>query len=537
MSSSTLNTSNPMYITWKHHDIRITILGGIMMEGLDRLRVTLKIEHKQAIVRSSLDLYNDGQVEKLVRKTAEHFSLGSAYISKMLEELTNAVESYRITALQKLEVKKPTKVLTPEEKEQAIAFLQEPWLLFRTNELIGKSGIVGEENNRLLMYLIFTSRKRLNPLHVISFAASGTGKSYLQERVGELIPEEDKIEITVLSENAFYYFAPKELRHKLIMIEDMEGAQEVLYPLRELQSKNRLTKRVVVKDKNGTTQTIDVTVEGPVCVAGCTTQESVYEDNANRSFLLYLDESKEQDERIMQRQKQVSAGVVDYVRENKIKTLLKNCQRLLNPISVRNAYALGLTIPPEVIKIRRAHAQYLHFIEAITFYKQYQRQSKVDPQTGDRYIETTLEDIAEANELMKQVLLRKSDELTHAARQYLECIKEYLRKDEKTVFTTKEIRQVYKLHPSNQKRYMLLLLQAGYIRKAEDKAFSFAYEVTSNDEYTSLQDRVKHTLDNSLTRLQEEFNSSATVQKANEPPKSSVTKPSTKKFKSSLKKT
>lgn len=29
------------------------------------------------------------------------------------------------------------------------------------------------------------------------------------------------------------------------------------------------------------------------------TQEQVYEDNANRSFLIYIDESKEQDERIM----------------------------------------------------------------------------------------------------------------------------------------------------------------------------------------------------------------------------------------------
>jgi Holliday junction resolvasome RuvABC ATP-dependent DNA helicase subunit len=67
--------------------------------------------------------------------------------------------------------------------------------------------VIGEETNRLLMYLIFTNRKREHPLHVISFGNSGIGKTYLQEKVGELIPEEDKVEITSLSENAFIILA------------------------------------------------------------------------------------------------------------------------------------------------------------------------------------------------------------------------------------------------------------------------------------------------------------------------------------------
>jgi predicted ATPase with chaperone activity len=33
--------------------------------------------------------------------------------------------------------------------------------------------------------------------------ASGTGKTWLQEKVSELMPEEDKLEITSLSSNAF----------------------------------------------------------------------------------------------------------------------------------------------------------------------------------------------------------------------------------------------------------------------------------------------------------------------------------------------
>jgi DNA primase len=112
----------------------------------------------------------------------------------------------------------------------------------RTNNDIGKTGMIGEENNRLLMYLVFTSRLREQPLHIISLGASGTGKTYLQEKVSELIPEQDKLEITILSENAFYYFDRKELKNKLVLIEDMDGAENVLYPLRELQSKKKISK-------------------------------------------------------------------------------------------------------------------------------------------------------------------------------------------------------------------------------------------------------------------------------------------------------
>lgn len=102
-----------------------------------------------------------------------------------------------------------------EEQNEAIQFLQDPHLMQHTNECIAKSGVIGEEHNRLLMYLIFTSRKREHPLHVISMGSSGTCKSHLQEKVGELIPQEDKIEITTLSENAFYYFGQTELHHRI----------------------------------------------------------------------------------------------------------------------------------------------------------------------------------------------------------------------------------------------------------------------------------------------------------------------------------
>ena len=516
--SNKLDTANPEAITYCTEELGFTILGGVRLEGLDRMRVTLKVEvinrklqHylnnpdiANLALRHNVDLYNDVQTEKLIRKAAERLEVGTSQIAKALADITTQLELYRLQQIEESQQEKvkTKKVLSQEEKEAAINFLMQPNLIERTNEAIGKAGVIGENYNRLLMYIIFTSRKRENPLHIISFGSSGAGKSHLQEKVAELIPEEDKIESTSLTSNALYYFGEYDLQHKLILIEDMDGAETVMYALRELISKKHIIKMVPLKDTKGVTRTITFKVNGPVTVAGCTTQERIYEDNANRSFLIYIDESKQQDENIMNYQRKKSAGAVNTEEEKSIKALLQNTQRLLQPIQVRNPYAELLQIPTEVFKPRRTNAHYLQFIEAVTFYHQYQREKKVDQLTSEHFIETTLEDIAEANKLMKEVLLRKADELSGATRNYFEQLKTLLQEEKQSTFTNKEIRKQLRLPGTTVRRYHNELLQSGYIKLQESKKKKgYVFEIVSYEEYIQLQSSISIVLDDILQKL------------------------------------
>lgn len=527
-----LDITNPDAITYITEELGYTILGGIRLEGLDRLRVTMKTEvinrkfqHylnnpdiAALAIRQNLDLYSITQVEKLARLIAERLEVGVTAVSKALDDITNQLELYRLMQIEEKQQQKikQIKILTEAEIKEATEFLQLKNLMQQTNELIGKSGVVGEELNRLIMYIIFINRKREKPLHIISFGSSGAGKSYLQEKLAELVPEEDKIESTSLTSNALYYYGTYDLRNKLLLIEDMDGASEILYALRELMSKSRITKIFPRKDDKGITRTVEITVNGPVTVAGCTTQEKIYEDNANRSFLIYIDESAEQDEKIMEYQRRKSAGSINQEQERKVKELLQNTQRILKPIAVKNPYAEQLKIPGEVFKPRRSNSHYLQFIEAVTFYHQYQREHKTDAATGEIYIETTLEDIAEANKLMKQILLRKSDELNNATRNYLEQLKNYLKENNRSAFTSKEIRQALRINSSNQKRYMLQLFANGYIKKSTGtRAKGFTYEVVSYEEYTRLQHTISNVLDEGLQKLSAVVHGSPVVQKRN----------------------
>lgn len=533
-----INSINPEQLIYSNGVLTLTVLGGVRLEGLDRMRVTLKVElpdSPRPPLRHNLDLYNDTQVEKLIRKTAEKLEVGTSVIAASIAELTEQLEKYRLEQIKKQQEQQYIrKQLSTEEIEQAKAFLRSDNLLQKTNELIGKSGVIGEELNRLIMYVIFTSRKRENPLHVVSLGSSGTGKTHLQEKVGQLVPEEERIEITTLSENAFYYFGQRELKHRVVLIEDLDGAENVMYPMRELMSKRKISKTIAHKNNKGETKTIHLIVEGPVSVAGCTTKESIYEDNANRSFLLYLDESAEQDEKIMTYQRALSAGKIDREEEQKAATLLQNCQYILEPIKVVNPYAEYLQIPSNVLKPRRSNKHYLDFIETVTYYYQYQREQKADESTGEIFIETTKEDIREANKLMKEILLRKSDEVTGACRNYFEKLKKWLIEEKKTAFTNGQARAALKENHSNQKRYMLQLQDVGLIIKGRgNKKKGYYYEVASMEEYEQRKEKITNILDEILNNLPQEVQSSKEVHQSNEllPPAS--TKKTSKKSKSS----
>ncbi|NJN28512.1 MAG: hypothetical protein HC819_22325 [Cyclobacteriaceae bacterium] len=507
-----LNTDNPQYLVYQSDELLISILGGIRIDVADRLRVTLKVEKGRTSnplhsLRYSLDLYYDDQVEKLIRKAAERLEIGTKSLQIAIAGLTEALESHR---QEQSEKKKPNipeeRIISPEREKQAINFMKRKDYLRELNELIGKAGVVGEEGNRLVLWTTYATRKRADPLHVICLGASGTGKTYLQEKVSDLVPEEDKISGTAISENALYYAQSLNLAHKLFIIEDLEGAGNILYALRELQTKRMISKMVTQKDSKGHLKTEIVTVRGPICLTATTTKERLYEDNANRCLLIYLDGSKAQQEAIMDDQRKRSAGKINKREQQEIKEFLRDMQALYKPIAVRNPYAEQLRIPATVFKPLRTNSHYLAFIEGITFCHQYQRSVSTDGQTGEKYISTTIEDIELANELMKDVLLAKSDELTKACRDFFESLKKHLSRENQPSFYRSDVRSWMRINPNNLKYYLGQLQQYGYLKVIGGNKYKqgYEYEVSDLEEYERLNGTLLNALEEALVKIKGE---------------------------------
>ncbi len=74
------NTSNPNNYQYVTKHLEIHVLGGLKVNKLESLRVTLSLQKVKGtnILRHSIDLYNDTQVEKFVRRIAERLEIGTS---------------------------------------------------------------------------------------------------------------------------------------------------------------------------------------------------------------------------------------------------------------------------------------------------------------------------------------------------------------------------------------------------------------------------------------------------------------------------
>ena len=144
----------------------------------------------------------------------------------------------------------------------------------------------------------------------------------------------------------------------------------------------------------------------------------------------------------------------------------------------------------------------LGFIEAVTFYHQYQREVKKDS-NNQLFIETTIEDIEAAFDLLKDVLFSKSDELTQVTRGFLERLKQWLTQNNVESFTIQQIRKEFRVEPRTIQRYIRELKQYGFIKLVSGFVHrkGFEYTIADTGEYRELKSKIDTHLQSILEGL------------------------------------
>jgi len=518
-----LNTANPDKITYYEGELLFTIWGGIEKDNIHRLKINLLVQlinNDFKYYQDDVNLYSNGQLQRYIKGATEEMECSTTVLKTTIRRLQTGLEEYRLKLVEEeRRASGPrTYKMTKEEETRAMSFLKSKNLVRNTLDAIEKAGLVGEQKNGLLLFFLYLSRLFDEPLHAIIYGRSGSGKTYLQTRISQCLPEESLRTITSLTENTLYYSARDFWKHKVLLIEDLEGVYYAFLPLREFMSKQSITKLTTDKDSKGNNVQKVLFVEGPVCVSGATTQGNIYEDNANRSFLLHIDETLQHMQEVMDYQRKLQAGLVNEKKQDQYRQVLKNAQRLLGRVRVINPYAPQLDIPDCVFKKLRTNMHYLRLIEIITFYHQHQRQLKQDAE-GIPYIETTLEDIEVANWLVKDTLLRKSDELGGDLRGFFESLKYYLSggsagltnqgaKEEQVSFYAKDIRKHFRMHPQKLSRYLTNLEKRGLIKLiSSNRQTGYEYQIISWNDYDLLKNDVD-ILDRILDKLKQKKNPS-----------------------------
>jgi len=501
------NADNPYKITYFTDTGYYYVKGGLRQE-LDSLRVSLVIEntHKTASYhkyRNKVDLYENKQVERIAREAAEKLDLRADLVELDLHRLTDLLEDHRDSQVNGSQATKPKVILDNITIGKCREFLTRPNLIQGFNELIGKAGVVGEQANRVFLFCIASSYKMPDTLHALIQGSTGSGKTHLLTKISNLIPDEDAKRFTRVTDSSFYNYGMYDLQNKLICLEDLDGMkEEAQLAFRELQSREVLSTSTTGQDEKGNIRAYEKVVYGPIASLACTTRGDIYEDNMSRCFLIAVDETKEQTQRVIKYQNKKASGKIDGKEERKITDFVKNCIRMLKSYEVVNPYADKVQLPEEAHKIRRLNDLYQGFVKQVTLINQYRRQKD----SRGRLI-TDKEDLGTAAEIMFDSIVLKVDELDGSLRLFYENLKDYITAQGEAYktysFGQREVRQALHVSKSQLQRYITDLLSLEYIHQSGGYVNrGYRYKVVYWDDVVKLKGKIKRHLQGQLDQLE-----------------------------------
>jgi hypothetical protein len=396
---------------------------GLSPNGLDRLRVNLRLKVNGSFHLDTLDLYQARSRSTFAQAAAKQCGVPEAQIGKDLLELVEKLEAARLEMSPDGQpAKTPEAPMTAQEREAALAYLKAPNLLERIVDDFRACGLIGERSSVLVSYLAAISRKLAKPLSLLIVARTGAGKSSLQDALCSLVPPEDLVRVTRLTGQALFYKDPDSLRGKVLAIAEEEGAAQAVYSLRTLASDQWLSIAATRTDpQTGKLHTEHYEIHGPVAIVITTTSPEAFdEETRSRFVLLTLNESVEQTRAILARQRQAHTleGVLADAQAEEVKRRHHHLQRLLRPLAVVNPFVEQLRYPSERLIARREQKKYLTLINTLALLHQHQRETKRATQGAAEveYVEVTAEDIRLANELAREVLWQSWDELAPPVR-------------------------------------------------------------------------------------------------------------------------
>ncbi len=346
--------------------------------------------------------------------------------------------------------------------DAAAEFLVDRDIFGRLNSYFQQIGIVGELILATTVFLVAVSRLLQRPLGAIIQSASSSGKSFISNKVIDLVPPEEILKATDISDQALYYLRHGSLRHKLVVSAErkhgdsrMEDAMaNSTLALREMMSSGELTKVVTVTD-TGQPITRIIRQPGPIAFLQTTCQEQIFSEDETRLLPLITDESCEQTTAILEHQAQEAAGLTTSTEViDRIRNILRTAQRMLFARTVRIPFAPLLRIPSTKVKSRRAFQQLLGVIQAVAFLRQHQKEEV------DGCIEADADDYDFAYQVMQPVLCRVFAPLSSRARELHECIRRHL---QAPTFTRTDCVSWSGLSRTEVRNRIELLIEAGLI--------------------------------------------------------------------------
>jgi hypothetical protein len=181
-------------------------------------------------------------------------------------------------------------------KSKALKILDRKFL-FRASQKIGELGVVGEERNRVAVFVGCVSRMTDEPVSLMGKGTTGSGKSKQFKTALQLFPPSCVIERAGLSEKALAYGKIR-LAEKILFINEYRCGRDAQQLLRLLQSDREIQHEATTV--KGSRRSTDTAIRsGTPVVLTTTTDDVVYPDDESRFLSLFANEGPDQSRAIL----------------------------------------------------------------------------------------------------------------------------------------------------------------------------------------------------------------------------------------------
>ena len=254
----------------------------------DTLRVHLRVMRGDKFFMDQIELYQARQRTGFIHQASQEIGVSEEVVKSDLGRILLALEELQDRQIKGiLQIEKPQEKMSEKEREEALGFLRDKNLVPRIVEDFHSCGLVGEDTNCLVGYLAALSRKLEDPLALIIQSLSAAGKSALMDAVLAFVPEGDVSRYSSVSGQSLFYMEDGNLKHKILAISELEGAERAVYSIKILQSEKSLKIASTGRDpKTGKLITHIYLVDGPVQILFCTTDNEVDEELLTRCLLI-----------------------------------------------------------------------------------------------------------------------------------------------------------------------------------------------------------------------------------------------------------
>jgi len=343
-------------------------------------------------------------------------------------------------------------------------WLLDPALLYRVKCQLDKD-IIGEDKNKLLLFLICASSMTKWPLSAVISGSSSAGKSWLMNNVLKYWDNvEEYTRITAAAPDRLGY----DFSHRILKVEELRGTEKAQATLRVWISEGKLRLLTTEIGEDGKLTATTIETNGIPTFVTTVTDPDIDDELLNRLFILSIDESEEQTRKILRFEAKtyMFLGVENHeettFKFNDVFNPLTFIGRAIIPYTELLAEKFPIPKGKELsVGPRRDFKKLLFLIGVCAFLHGAQRIIvQKEENKFERFIVASPVDFYIVWRICEDGLLQTLLKLTDRHKRVLEVFKDY-----ETSLTVKDVAAELDVSESTARVYLNSLVRKGYLSK------------------------------------------------------------------------